>query len=163
MEKHMIFDYKYIKALNKTEASIYNYIIHNMGKLLIWMCATCRKNLCLYRNHCTLYKENGMCGIQWDEGRTASESYQKCSAGSGCTGWWTDSSDHGIQKRRIQEKLHKFAMYISHAKMLILSERETRAQLPAMQQDISRISVILRLVWMIRFIRRSSIEALERL
>ena len=34
MEKHMIFDYKYIKALNKTEASIYNYIIHNMGKVV---------------------------------------------------------------------------------------------------------------------------------
>ena len=34
MEKHMIFDFKYIKALNKTEASIYNYIIHNMGKVV---------------------------------------------------------------------------------------------------------------------------------
>lgn len=54
-------------------------------------------------------------------------------------------------------------MYISHAKMLIFIGEGNKGQLPAMQQDISQTSVIFRLVLMIRFIRRSSIEELERL
>lgn len=70
----------------------------------------------------------------------------------------TEFKSEGFKKN-----VHKFAMYISHAKMLIFIGEGNKGQLPAMQQDISQTSVIFRLVWMIRFIRRSSIEAQVRL
>ena len=116
----MIFDYKNIKALNKTEASIYNYIIHNMDKVVdmnvrelaektfvstATIVRFTRKMGCAGFNEMKdELRENLEKSVLPDPDAQLDELIRQM----------TEFKSDGFKKN-----VHKFAMYISHAKMLI--------------------------------------------
>ena len=116
----MIFDYKMIKALNKTESSIYDYVIHNMDQVVDMNVRELAEKT--YVSTATIVRftrKMGCAGFN-EFKEELKENLEKSVLPKA-----DDQLDELIRQMTefksegFKKNVHKFAMYISHAKTLI--------------------------------------------
>ncbi|MGM9941733.1 MAG: MurR/RpiR family transcriptional regulator [Bulleidia sp.] len=116
----MIFDYKNIKALNKTEATIYNYIIHNMDRVVDMNVRELAEKT--FVSTATIVRFTRKMGC---DGFNELKEELRQNLSRSVLPDPDEQIDELIRQMNefrsegFKKNVHKFAMYISHAKMLI--------------------------------------------